>query len=234
MAAGGPDDRLMAQVARRGDDRVRGHIIAAHESPQGVPPHAVQGLRRPREGPAQRVVRPERLVDQFLHVLMRIIQAGGDLLLDHLAFPGDVGRGHARIQQHVHQHLEQVRQPLVRRFREEAGALLAGEGVEIAADAFDGPGNLLGRPAPGAFEEHVLDEMSHAIDRGRLVASPHAHPQTHAGAGHLRGRGGDDDQAGRVPGYLRLVTPHSSRQSGSRPQSAGIPGWCGRPRAGRP
>ena len=50
----------------------------------------------------------------------------------------------------------------------EADGFLAGEGVEIAADAVDLTGDVLGGAGGGAFEDHVLDEVGEAVFRGRV------------------------------------------------------------------
>jgi hypothetical protein len=51
------------------------------------------------------------------------------------------------------------------------GQLLAGEGVELAADAVDLRGDVAGGWAPlGALEEHVLREMGDTADLGGLAA----------------------------------------------------------------
>ena len=77
----------------------------------------------------------------------------------------------ARVAQHVDEHVE----------RDVAGpggaldvvprVLLAGERVELAADAVDlGRDVSRRRPPLGALEEHVLGEMGDAADLGGLVA----------------------------------------------------------------
>ena len=79
--------------------------------------------------------------------------------------------------------------------RVEAGELFAGEGVQIAADAFDGLGDIGGRPLLRAFEEQVLDEMAGAIERRRLITRAYADPYPDADAGHVRHFGGRDGES---------------------------------------
>ncbi len=59
-----------------------------------------------------------------------------------------------------------------------AGLLLAGEGVEVTADALDRLRNFPRRPFPGPLEQQVLDEMGHAVQRRRFMAAAHARPKS--------------------------------------------------------
>src|SRR6266700_2352665 len=91
---------------------------------------------------------------------------------------------------------------IVAAFGIKAGALLAGERVQIAADAFDGLGDLFGGTLARAFEKEMLDEMGDAVKGRRFVASADADPQPKADAGHVRHLRRGDGQAAFEPGNL--------------------------------
>ena len=109
--------------------------------------------------------------------MLRLVQVHRHLLLDDLALLGDVRRVELRVEQHIQQHIEQFVEAVMAGPGMETGRLLAGEGVQIAADALDRLGDLLGRALLRAFEEQVLDEMADAVERGRLVTRADADPQ---------------------------------------------------------
>ena len=57
----------------------------------------------------------------------------------------------------------------------EAGVLLGGVGIHLAADGVHVPGQLGGGTAVGAFEEHMFNEMGGAVVPGLLVPGADAH-----------------------------------------------------------
>ncbi len=63
----------------------------------------------------------------------------------------------------------------------EAGVLLGGIGVHLAADGVHVPGQLGGGPPLGALEEHVLDKVGRAVLPGSLVAGAHPHKKAQRG-----------------------------------------------------
>ena len=76
--------------------------------------------------------------------MLRLVQVHRDLLLDDLAFLGDVGRRELRAEQHIQQHIEQVVEAVMTGSRMETRRLLARERVEVTADPLDRLGDLLG------------------------------------------------------------------------------------------
>jgi len=85
----------------------------------------------------------------------------------------------------------------VERLDGEADGLLAGEGVEIAADSVHLAGDLRGGARGGALEDHMLDEVRDAVLGGRLVARAGVHPDAHGDAADVRDALGEDEQAVR-------------------------------------
>ena len=186
IARDGPDDLAMLQPSRRDDQDIAGHVILAQVAEQVGARHRIQRLLRAGDGPAERLVRPERGVEQFLDVMLRLVQVHRHFLFDDLALLGDLHRVEPRVEQHIQQHIEQFVEAVVAGPGMETGHLLAGEGVQVPADALDRLGDLLGRALLRAFEQQVLDEMADAVERGRLVARPHADPQADAHTQHVR------------------------------------------------
>ena len=86
----------------------------------------------------------------------RVVFHHGDLFEDHPALQVHVRSGDDRINHHVQQHAQRQVSVLVAHSGVEAGVLLAGEGVEITADAFDTCRDLQRRTPPRALEEQML------------------------------------------------------------------------------
>ena len=63
----------------------------------------------------------------------------------------------------------------------EAGVLLGGVGVHLAADGVHILGQLGGGPALGALEQHMLDEVGRAVLAGALVSGTHPHKKAQGG-----------------------------------------------------
>src|SRR5512137_854684 len=79
--------------------------------------------------------------------------------------------------------------------RMETGRLLAGEGVQVTADALDRLGDVPGRTLLRAFEQQMLDEVADAVELVRLVARAHTDPQAYAHTHHVRHLRRGDGQA---------------------------------------
>ncbi len=78
--------------------------------------------------------------------------------------------GEDGIQHQVGEHIERRRDVLIEHLDVETDGLLAGEGVEVAADGVDFAGDELGAARLGSFEDHVFDEVRDAVDFGELMA----------------------------------------------------------------
>src|SRR6266446_6797866 len=138
--------------------------------------------------------------------MLRLIQIHGQLLFDDFALFVKFARIKARIEEHIHDDREKMFKMFGAGFGVKAGVLLAGEGVEVSANAFDGLGNLMRGAAGRAFEEHMLDEMGGAVERFRLEAAAYSNPKANADAGHVRHRRGGDGQA---IGKTMDLVPHA-------------------------
>ena len=115
------------------------------------------------------------------------------------------------MEQDVGQEVGRERQVLVEHRHVEAGVLLRGERVHLAADRVDRPGDVLGRPGLGALEDQVLDEVGDPAQVGGLVAAPGVDPHPHGDRANVRDPLRDEpDPVGEdrlaVPAALQALT----------------------------
>ena len=128
----------MRQIAGCCDQRRTGHVIGPLKIQQVVPRHGVERLQGASQRASERLVWPKRFVEQFLDVMLRLIQIHRQLFLDDAPFFFDFNRIKLRVEKHVRQHVEQFVETIMPSLGIKAGAFLAGERVEITADAFHG------------------------------------------------------------------------------------------------
>ena len=169
---------------------------------------AADGLLAADDVPAERLVAvEERLVDAADEVARRV-EVHVHLLDDHALLALDLVRVEAGVAQHVDEHVERRVARLGRATDVVAGVLLAGEGVELAADRVDLAGDVTrGRAPLGPLEEHVLGEVRDPVRLGCFVARA---GRQHHDARHglrVRHRRGQDPQA--VLQLEALEDPHA-------------------------
>jgi hypothetical protein len=116
-----------------------------------------------------------------------------DLLDDHALLALELLLVEARVQEHVGEDVDGDRRGARGALDVVGGQLLAGEGVELAADAVDLARDVARGGAPlGALEEHVLGEVRDARGGGSLEAGAggdadddgHARRVAHGGGEH--------------------------------------------------
>ncbi len=202
----------MPEVASGGHDHGARRIVGSHEGLEVRPLQAADGGRGPDDRPPERMPRELRRVEKVMHQLGRLVSVHGPFLEDDVALPVDVGRVQTRMQQHVHEDVEEHGQVGRGGAGVKAGMFLVGEGVEVAADALDGLGDGGGGPPTRALEHQVLDEVGDAPQPGGLVSAADPHPQANGDGRHV-GHLGRDDMAsiGKrgvvVHGWLRGFRP---------------------------
>ena len=105
------------------------------------------------------VAAEERLVDAADEVARRV-EVHVHLLDDHALLALDLLRVEAGVAEHVDEDVERDVAVLGRALDVVRRVLLAGEGVELAADRVDLAGDVArARPPLGSLEEHVLGEV---------------------------------------------------------------------------
>ena len=92
--------------------------------------------------------------------------------------------GQRRVEHDVADDVDGQRQVAVEHGRVEAGVLLLGERVELAAHGVHGTGDVERRTGRGALEEQVLEEVTGAGQAHRLVARTDGDPHADAQAAH--------------------------------------------------
>ena len=132
---------------------------------------ALDGLARAEDVPAERLVGEEQPVVDIADISLRRVQVDVHLLEDHALLLLDLGRVETRVAEHVHEHVQGDVSCLRRALDVVAGDLLAGEGVELAADRVDlRRDRARSRAALRPLEEHVLGEVGDALRARGLVA----------------------------------------------------------------
>ena len=77
----------------------------------------------------------------------------------------------------------------------EADLFLGGEGIEHAADGIHFAGDVFGRAALGAFEDHVFHEMGEAVFFGNLATGAIADPDANGDGADVGHRLSNDHKA---------------------------------------
>ena len=175
------------QVGRR----VHAGVIAADH----VLVEALHRLRRAQNRLAQRVVFPEIGREDLVDQVVGAVRLHLDLFQDDALFLLDILVAEQRVQHQVGQHVESLRQVLVQHLGVETDQFLGGEGVQIAADRIHRARDILGGPAGGALEQHVLDEVRDAVLFAVFAPRTRADPDAHGDGTHVRHGLGDDAHA---------------------------------------
>ncbi len=195
---------LMVQVAGRGKDHVAAVKAVAVIGDQALPVQPGNRLRGAQNRPAQRMILPEGLREQLVDQHLRVVLVDLDLFQNHAALALNVGRVEDRVQHQVGQHIQRNGDVLGQRLDVEADGLLAGEGVQVAADGVHLPGNLLRGAGAGALEEHVLHKVGDAVHLRRLAAGAGFDPHPHGHRTHVLHPLGQHDQAVRQYGAAKI------------------------------
>ena len=225
-----PDDRGVVEVAGGGDHHVGGSVVAPVEASD-----LVARERRDRSGsagdrPAQGSVAPRLLGEEVVDHVVRVVVVHRDLVEDHVALRLDVVGVQQRVGDHVAEDVDRQRQVVVEHPRVEAGVLLGGERVELAADRVERHRDVHRAAAAGALEEQVLEEVRAAVQGGCLVArtDPDPHPDAcRPDAGELLGDDPQPARQHRTPDARRHLTvgvPYRLERAGaSDPLTNGQP-----------
>ncbi len=164
-------DEVVADAAADADHDALGPVPAVDERGERLARGRTDGLLGADDVAAERVVAVEELVVDAADEVARRVEVHVHLLDDHALLALDLLGVEARVADHVDEHVERHVAGAGGALDVVARVLLAGEGVELAADPVDLGRDVARRRAPlGALEEHVLGEVGDAADLGRLVA----------------------------------------------------------------
>src|ERR1051326_5048735 len=184
---------LMREVTRRGDHAVRREVRPVVQLLQIIGRQAADRIARAQDPVAVGMLGAQGLVAEIVHLVVRGILDGVDLLEHYVALELQVVAAKHRVAHQVGEHVERARQVGVEHARLERGGVARGVRVERAAARFQRQ-----RAAPlRALEPHVLEQVRHAHLGARLVGAGAPHPDTHRRRADAGDPLGQHDHAGR-------------------------------------
>ena len=137
----------------------------------------------------------DRLRDDVVHEVLRVVVDHRDLLENDVALRVDVGEG--RVVHHSHDHVERSLEPVVGHAGVDERRLARRGRVQLPAQAVEDLGDLLRGVRARPLEEQVLDEVRDAGARVGLVARAGADPEAERHGADGRNVLGDHPFAGR-------------------------------------
>ena len=197
-----PLEQVVAGAAGEAQHHSGGLVPAAQVVGERRACRVPHGLLATDDVPAERLVAEQEALVHAVDEVAGRVEVHVHLLDDHALLPLDLVRGEAGIAEHVDEDVERDVAVLGRALDVVRRVLLAGEGVELAADRVDLTGDLAGAGPPfGALEEHVLREVSDPVRLGRLVAGAGGEHDHHRHRLPVRQVGGEDAEpvVERVP-----------------------------------
>jgi len=138
------------------------------------------------------MLRPETARESFVEEILWVVHVHLDFFEDNLLLVFDVSGIEARTEAEIADDVEGDGEMLVENFGIETDLFLGGESVKHAADGIHFAGNGFGGAAFGAFENHVLDEVSEAVFLRDFAAGTVANPDANGDGAHV-GHGLSDD-----------------------------------------
>ena len=189
-------EQPVADQARDAEHHARRLVPAVEVAHERVARRALDRLLAADDVATERLVAPQELLVHAADEVARRVVVHVHLLDDHALLALDLLRREAGVAEHVDEDVERHVAVLGRALDVVDGVLLAGEGVELAADRVDRAGDLArARPPLGPLEEHVLGEVRDAARLGGLVAGAGGEHDEHGDRLRVRQIGRQDAQA---------------------------------------
>ena len=148
---------------------------------QALPGHLLQGRGLSQDGAAQGAALVHRHSQPLGAQVLGGVLVHPDLLQDHPPLQSRVPLVKPGVKEHIAQHLPRPVQVPVQAPGVEAGALLGGVGVHLAADGVHLHGQVGGGAAAGPLEGHVLNEVGGPVLFSALVAGAGSHKKSQGG-----------------------------------------------------
>jgi hypothetical protein len=192
---GGLDDVRRVDAAGDAEDQAMGAVPGVDVVHQVAALNGGDAVEIAGDVPADGLVAVGGVGEEAEGALAGLVVGAADLLLDDGALALDFGGVEQGVAQAVGEDVEGEVEAVEGDAVPEAGELLAGEGVEGAAGAFDGGADLAGAGAGRrALEQHVFEVVRETEREAGLGAA--ADTDVHGAGGGLRvvERGGDDAQ----------------------------------------
>jgi hypothetical protein len=164
------------EVADDHQGDVAGHVVTAEEGEQVVAAQGADRLLRADDGAAVGVdvegAAEERLGGHPVGVVEPLL----DLLEDDVALALELDRVEAGVHQRVGQDVHAGVEELAGQDQVVDGLVIAGPGVDLAAGRLDLLGDLAHPALARPLEQHVLEDVGDAGQRGGLVGGADLHP----------------------------------------------------------
>ena len=177
----------IVKAARQRDHDAVGGVVGALVFLQPCAGHLVQRGLFAQNGTPQRRAVEHGGVQPFADQVGGIVGVHTDLLQNDAALVFHVLLGEFAVEEHIAQDVQRLLEMGVQAAGVEAGQLLGGEGVDLAADGVHAPRQLLGGAGVRALEEHMLDEVGGTVFGGLFVPGAGGNPDAQRGgadAGH--------------------------------------------------
>ena len=164
-------------AAGQGDHSFFGSVVLLAEVQQILPGIGLNLAGRAEDGLAGTLLAELGKLQQVMDQILRRVLVHGDLLQDNAALLFQLRLIHRGVDHQVGEDVHRQFEVLVNHLGVEAGAVAAGEGVELTADGVHFLGNLAGGALFGALEYHVLQEVAKAALLGRFHHGADVHPR---------------------------------------------------------
>jgi hypothetical protein len=148
-------DRVVVEVAGRGDDDVVGGVAAAVVGGDVRHRDVGNDVGPAEDAAAERRVTEDRVGEVVVDAVRRLVLVHGDLLEYDVALGVDVGEG--RFEQHLAEQVEDLVGVLVEETRVQVRRLLAGGGVERRPEPVEALGDLDRRIVRRALERNARE-----------------------------------------------------------------------------
>ena len=163
-------------IAAQGHHRVLGAIMLPPVVEQILPAVGGDQFGRAQDGHPQGLIPEHGLAQQVVHQILRGILVHADFLQDHPTLLGKLPCIQGGVDGQVRQHIHRQGQILINDLGIQAGAVLAGKGVQLTAHRIHFLGNLPGGAVSGALEHHVLQEVGQTVFRRGLHHGAYPEP----------------------------------------------------------
>src|SRR6267378_2685620 len=175
----------MLQIPCRGNHHPGGGVMPLAVGFQIIPRETLNALPPADNGHSKGMVLEEPAIEVVVNELFGIVLDVFQLLEDHLLLLLHLAHVENRILNQLRNHIDGLRQMVVKDPGVETGVLFCRECVEVTADPLEAAGDLLGRIAFCPLKDHVFEEVRDAVVFGMFVARAHLNPDPHGDRTHV-------------------------------------------------
>jgi len=169
-------DLVVGDIASGGDEEAIGGKPAAEALAKAFAVELADGFGSTENGAAEGMVGPEATGEDVVEKVFGVVEIHLDLFEDNLALFLHIVGIEFGAKDEISEHIKGDREMLIEDLGVEADLFFRGEGIEHATDGIHFAGNVFGRAALGALENHVFQEVSDAVVGGSFAAGTVADP----------------------------------------------------------